>query len=97
MEENSHVENVLMMGADYFQSDNERENDLKTEIPPVGIGANTTIRNAIIDKNARIGCNVKIVNKSRKQQADCEKQGYYIRSGIMIIIKNAVIHDNTVI
>ena len=97
MEENSHVENVLMMGADYFQSDNERENDLKTEIPPVGIGANTTIRNAIIDKNARIGCNVKIVNKSRKQQADCEKEGFYIRSGIMIIIKNAVIPDNTVI
>lgn len=95
LEENSQIENVLMMGADYYQSDLERENDLKNGIPHVGIGKNTIIRNAIIDKNARIGTNVKIINKRKKQNTDCEKGGYCIRKGIMIIIKNAIIADNT--
>jgi len=97
MEENSHVENVLMMGADYYQSDSERATDLNNGIPAIGIGENSVIRKAIIDKNARIGRNVKITNSKNRQQADCEKDGYCIRNGIMIIIKGAILHDNTVI
>jgi glucose-1-phosphate adenylyltransferase len=97
MEENSHAENVLMMGADYYQSDSERATDLNNGIPAIGIGENSVIRKAIIDKNARIGRNVKITNSKNRQQADCEKDGYCIRNGIMIIIKGAILHDNTVI
>ncbi len=97
MEENSHVENVLMMGADYYQSDSDRAVDLKNGIPAIGIGENSIIRKAIIDKNARIGHNVKITNSKNRQHADCEKDGYCIRNGIMIIIKGAIIPDNTVI
>ncbi|MBA4312893.1 MAG: glucose-1-phosphate adenylyltransferase [Chlorobiaceae bacterium] len=97
IEAKSQLENVLMMGADYYQSDTERENDLKNNLPPIGIGENTIIRDSIIDKNARIGRNVKIVNKNKIQQIDCEKESYCIRNGITIIVKNAIIPDNTII
>ncbi len=94
---NSLLENVLMMGADFYQSDEERDIDSKNNLPLIGIGENTIIRDAIIDKNARIGNNVKIINKAKQQQADSEKEGYCIRNGITIVIKNAIIPDNTVI
>jgi len=97
LEENSQIENTLIMGADYYQSDAEREIDLKNGIPPIGIGENTIIRNSIIDKNARIGKNVQIINKNNKLQDDCEEEVYCIRSGITIVMKNAIIKDNTVI
>jgi glucose-1-phosphate adenylyltransferase len=63
----------------------------------MGIGSNSTIRRAIIDKNARIGCDVQIINKGRVEEADREKQGFIIRNGIVVVIKNAVIPDGMVI
>ena len=97
MEENSSAQNVLMMGADYYQSDSDRAVNLNNGIPAIGIGENSILRNAIIDKNARIGRNVKITNSKNRQMADCEKDGYCIRNGIMVIIKGAIVPDNTVI
>ena len=64
---------------------------------PLGIGADTVIRRAIIDKNARIGCNVQIINKDRVEEAERESEGFYIRSGIVVVLKNSVIADGTVI
>jgi len=95
--ENSRLENVLFMGADFFQSDPERSEDQQAHVPPIGVGENTIIRNAIVDKNTRIGKNVQIINKKKMEKKDREKKGYCIRNGIVIIIKNAVIPDNTVI
>ena len=97
IEEKSQLENVLMMGADYHQSDTERDNDIKNNLPPIGIGENSVIRNSIIDKNAHIGKNVKIINKNKIQHFDSENNGYCIRNGITIIVKNAIIPDNTII
>jgi glucose-1-phosphate adenylyltransferase len=97
IEEKSQLENVLMMGADYHQSDTERDNDIKNNLPPIGIGENSVIRNSIIDKNAHIGKNVKIINKNKIQHLDSENNGYCIRNGIIIIVKNAIIPDNTII
>ena len=59
----------------------------------MGIGEGSVIRRAIIDKNARIGRNVQIINKDNVQEAERDAEGYYIRSGIVVIIKNAVIPD----
>jgi glucose-1-phosphate adenylyltransferase len=95
--ENCRLENVLYMGSDYFQSDTERSQDREANIPPIGVGENTIIRNAIVDKNTRIGKNVQIINKKKIDKKDREKNGYCIRNGIVIIIKNAVIPDNTII
>ena len=55
------------------------------------------IENAIIDKNVRIGCNVKILNKDRVEEADREQNGFYIRSGIVTVLKDATIPDGMVI
>jgi len=91
------IDNALLMGADYYESAAERAKALETGIVPLGVGANTTIRRAIVDKNARIGRNVQIVNKDRMQEATREKLGFVIRSGIVVVIKNATIPDGTVI
>jgi glucose-1-phosphate adenylyltransferase len=75
----------------------ERESNFKQHEIPIGIGVGTTIRRAIIDKNARIGKNVIIINKENIQEANREEQGFYIRSGIVVVIKNRTIPDSMVI
>jgi glucose-1-phosphate adenylyltransferase len=97
IEGNSSIENTLLMGADFYQSEAERASDLAQGVPPVGVGANTTIRNAIIDKNARIGRNVQIINKEGLVSVERETEGYWIRNGIVIVMKGTVIPDDTVI
>jgi glucose-1-phosphate adenylyltransferase len=91
------IHNSLIMGADYYQEDFERSSDCQRDTIPVGIGANSVIENAIIDKNVRIGCDVKILNKDRVEEADREQNGFYIRSGIVTVLKDATIPDGTVI
>jgi glucose-1-phosphate adenylyltransferase len=91
------IEESLLMGADYYQPSVERQCSLEQGDIPVGIGTDTIIRRAIIDKNARIGHDVKIINKDNVQEAEREKQGFFIRSGIVVVLKNAVIPDGTVI
>ncbi|MEM9805077.1 MAG: glucose-1-phosphate adenylyltransferase [Cyanobacteria bacterium P01_D01_bin.56] len=91
------IRNSLIMGADYYEDDAEQPSDCDRAPIPVGIGANSEIENAIIDKNARIGCNVKILNKDRVEEANREVDGFYIRDGIIIVPKDAVIADDTII
>ncbi|MBD2770846.1 glucose-1-phosphate adenylyltransferase [Iningainema tapete] len=91
------IQDSLVMGADYYQPFAERQSDCTHKDVPLGIGANTTIRGAIVDKNAHIGCDVKIINKDNVQEAERESQGFYIRSGIVVVLKNAVINDGTII
>lgn len=85
----------MWLGSDYYQSLSERQADLDQGRVPLGIGENTVIRKAIVDKNARIGKNVKIVNKAQVEEANHEDEGFYIRSGIVVILKNAIIPDGT--
>lgn len=91
------LDNVLWLGSDYYQSLSEREADIQQGRIPLGIGESTVIRKAIVDKNARIGKNVKIVNKAQVEESNREDEGFYIRSGIVVILKNAIIPDGTVI
>ncbi|HRU45524.1 MAG TPA: glucose-1-phosphate adenylyltransferase, partial [Spirochaetota bacterium] len=62
---------------------------------PCGVNTllNTIVKNAIIDKNARIGKNCKLLNSKKIDNFD--GKNYYIREGIIIIPKNSVIEDNT--
>lgn len=91
------IEDSLIMGSDFYEPFSERQSDCDRSQVHLGIGVNSTIRRAIIDKNARIGCDVQIINKDHVQEADREKDGFYIRSGIVVVLKNAIIHDKTVI
>jgi glucose-1-phosphate adenylyltransferase len=63
--------------------------------PPVGVGEGSEISDAIIDKNARIGREVRICNEKNVQEADGD--GWAIRDGIVVVEKNGVIPDGTVI
>jgi glucose-1-phosphate adenylyltransferase len=91
------IDNALLMGSDYYESPSERLQTLESGKVPLGIGANTTIQRAIVDKNARIGRNVQMVNKDRVQEASPEDLGFVIRNGIVVVIKNATIPDGMVI
>ncbi|RVW46195.1 Glucose-1-phosphate adenylyltransferase small subunit, chloroplastic [Vitis vinifera] len=64
---------------------------------PIGIGKNSHIKRAIIDKNARIGDNVKIINGDNVQEAARETDGYFIKSGIVTVIKDALLPSGTII
>ena len=97
IESGCNIEDTLIMGSDFYEPYAERQSDCSDGPVSLGIGANTTVRRAIIDKNARIGCDVKIINKDNVEEADREEQGFYIRSGIVVVLKNAVIADGTTI
>uniref|UniRef100_A0A0V0IKF5 glucose-1-phosphate adenylyltransferase n=1 Tax=Solanum chacoense TaxID=4108 RepID=A0A0V0IKF5_SOLCH len=88
---------TMMMGADYYQTESEIASLLAEGKVPIGVGPNTKIQNCIIDKNAKIGKDVIILNKEGVEEADRSAEGFYIRSGITVIMKNATIKDGTVI
>jgi len=91
------IDSTLFMGADLYESPAERQQNLETGKVSLGIGANTTIQKAIVDKNARIGSNVQIINKDHVTECDREELGFVIRNEIVVVIKNATIPDGMVI
>lgn len=91
------IDSSFLMGADYYQTLEEMRDDLVANVPRVGIGENTVINRAIIDKNARIGSGVKLLNEARVMEKDAEDNSYFIRDGIIIVPKNAVIKDGTIV
>lgn len=97
IDEGTKIENSILMGADFFESFDELKSNLAQEKPHIGVGQNSIIRRAIIDKNARIGKNVQLINQNNVENADGENNCFFIREGIIIVPKNAVIHDGTVI
>lgn len=93
----THIESTILMGADYYESIEDLQADLQKNIPHIGIGENSVIKRAIIDKNARIGARVRLVNESNQQNADSPEGSWYIRDGIIIIPKNATIENDTIV
>jgi len=89
------IRNSLIVGADYYETLDEMQASTARGVPPVGIGSESQIENAIIDKNARIGRGVRIVNQEHLREHDGD--GYYIRDGIVIVPKNGVIGDGRVV
>jgi glucose-1-phosphate adenylyltransferase len=86
---------VVILGSDYYESQESVERHEREGQPRVGIGAHCKIENAIIDKNARIGNNVTISPAGKPENVDHER--YFIRDGIVIVPKDAVIPQGTVI
>lgn len=91
------MEASFMMGADFYQTIDDMRRDHGRNLPRVGIGEGTVIKRAIIDKNARIGNNARLLNEAGTSAADGPNGSYYIRDGIIIVPKNAVVPDGTVI
>ena len=97
VEEDAVLQDTLVMGNDFFESPSARNALRQRGGTPVGVGRGTTVKRAILDKNARIGDNVTIVNKDNVEEADRPELGFYIRNGIVVVVKNATIPDNMVI
>lgn len=97
LESGVELKDTMMMGADYYQTDSEIASLLAEGKVPIGVGQNTKIRNCIIDKNAKIGKDVVIANADGVEEADRASDGFYIRSGITVILKNATIRDGMII
>jgi glucose-1-phosphate adenylyltransferase len=95
--EGSHLDGSYVMGADYYQTIEDMLADRNAARPRVGIGENTTIQRAIIDKNARIGANVRLLNEAGVENFDGPNGSYYIRDRIIIVPKNGLIPDGTVV
>src|SRR6266566_334920 len=91
------IDSSFVMGADYYQSIEEMRADFLAGKPPVGVGEETIISRAIVDKNARIGSGVRLLNEARVIDADAVDGSYFIRDGIIIVPKNAVIKDGTIV
>ena len=87
--ENSNLRDVVMMGADFYQKENEIAADRASGRPTIGIGRNCDIHFAIIDKNARIGDGVKL-SPEGKQDGEYP-HGIVIRDGILCVTKDAII------
>jgi len=83
------IDRCVIMGADYFEQ-------VQPEgLPPLGIGHNCILKNAIIDKNVRICENVQIINRDNLSEYDSEM--YSIRDGLVVIPKNSIIPEGTII
>src|SRR5262249_7450802 len=93
--ENVTIRESVLCGADRFESRVEREINREQGIPDLGIGAGSVIVRAVVDKDCRIGKNVRIVND--REIRETEKENYVIRDGIVVIPKHAVLPDGTVI
>lgn len=89
---NVSIRNSILMGHDTYQSPAEIAADREAGRPPEGIGDGTVIDGAIIDKNCRIGRNVRIVNDKREQHRDIDDH-VMIRDGIACVAKEALIAD----
>ena len=85
----SSVTRSVLLGADSY------EEDLASDDIPLGIGRDVVLDRVIVDKNARIGDGVKLANEKGVQEADGD--GYYIRSGIVIVPKGGRIAPGVVV
>lgn len=93
--ENTRLERAVVMGADYYESREELGRNGELGRPDIGIGRDGEIRDAIIDKNARIGHGVRLVNAAGAAAATADN--YSIVDGIIVVPKDAVIPDGTVV
>lgn len=91
---NVQLRDVVMMGANFYDTEIPQE-ERRKQWPPLGIGEGSILEKTIVDKNCRIGRNVKIINQQKLQQAD--GPNYYIREGIVVLPNSTVIPDGTVI
>lgn len=85
------IKNTYMMGADFYQS----ENYVEGFVPLFGVGENCYIENTIIDKNCMIGNSARIIGG--KHMPDGDYDAYSVRDGIVVIKKEAIIPDGTII
>ncbi|MDO4225094.1 MAG: glucose-1-phosphate adenylyltransferase, partial [Bergeyella zoohelcum] len=87
------INNCYIMGSDYYEGVEELEENAEKGIPNIGIGKYSYIDRAIIDKNCRIGDNVRIIGGKHLPDGDFDT--YSVKDGIIVVKKNAIIPNDT--
>ncbi|MEA4861037.1 MAG: glucose-1-phosphate adenylyltransferase [Sphaerochaeta sp.] len=96
IESGASLDGVYCMGASYYETEEQKAENAKRGVPNIGIGRGTIIRRAIIDQNARIGDGCRIgIDDIPREEGDYAM--YSIHDGIIVINKNAVIKNGTVL
>lgn len=93
IERGTSLKNCYMMGADYYESNETKIDNINNNIPNMGIGEYSHIENAILDKNCHIGNHVKIIGGKHMQDGDYENHS--VKEGIVVVKKGAIIPDGT--
>ena len=89
------LKDVVMMGADFYESEDQLQENVTRGRPHLGVGPGAQIEHAIIDKNARIGANVKL---SAHGNADGNyPHGIIIRDGVLVVPKGVAVPDGYVL
>ena len=96
IESGASLNGVVCMGADLYETEEQRRLNAEGRVPDIGIGKGTIAKGAIIDKNARIGegCRIGIDDLVRQ---DGDFGNYHVVDGIIVIPKNSVLYPGTVI
>ncbi|TKB27747.1 glucose-1-phosphate adenylyltransferase [Desulfopila sp. IMCC35006] len=89
------VRDTVMMGADYYETDEQRAENRQLGRPDIGVGNGSIIESAILDSKARIGRNVHI--RCLPDRPDSDDENWVVRDGLVVVPKSAIIPDNTVI
>jgi len=87
------LENVVMLGGDRFECLDHLKSNERKGVPNIGVGRRSVIKNAIIDKDARIGDDVHLSPFGLEEK--WETPQLFVRDGVIIVKKNAVIPDGT--
>lgn len=87
------IRNSILMGADFYERTADLERDRLAGNPAIGIGAGAVIEGAIVDKNCRIGRDVRIVNERQIENSEGDDETCMIRDGIPIVLKDAALPD----
>lgn len=96
VEAGCNLDGVVLMGADFYEPQDRKRQNRETGVPNIGIGPNTRVAGAIIDKNTRIGENCRI-GVERQVYEDGDFPTHYVRDGVIVIPKGAVVPAGTVI
>jgi glucose-1-phosphate adenylyltransferase len=86
------IRNSVVMGADYYQTSEDIATDRAAGRPPVGIGHGSRIEGVIVDKNVRIGRNVRLVNEGQCQEGQETAQAV-ICDGLAVVPKDSTVPD----
>lgn len=90
---NVRLSRTLVMGADYYETDDQKAENRTFGRPDIGIGDDVVVENAIVDKNVRIGSNVvlKVPRAGEPEETDM----YVVKDGVLCIVKGAVVPNGT--
>jgi glucose-1-phosphate adenylyltransferase len=82
-----------MIGSDYFETEADRAENRRLGRPDFNIGDGSVVQRAILDKDCRLGKNLRLVNKDKKAEYDDPKDRFHIREGIICVPRGVVLPD----